>query len=322
MRNLSRGLLLLSIFTWLAIAGIFWADFVLASEKIDINTAPLEDLLKIIHVGEVRGKELISLRPFSSLDELTKIKGISEKRVEDIKNQGLAWVGNSQSQLESGTEPETQIPEEEQIKLEPITYPSGILINELIPSPEGEDKLEEWIELKNLNENAVNLSGWKIQDTIGSVTSYTFPEETKIPARGFLVFTRPATKITLNNDGDSLKLIQPNGNIIDRVTYEKALLGQSYNRTDSGWIWNSTLTPGLPNNIPISISQPEEEIQEEKEQESIGERERAAIGEQIPKSSNSFYIFLIALGLAVFSGGIIILFLKNKLTIDFKEKLK
>ncbi len=61
-------------------------------KKIDINSAPLEDLLEIIHIGEARAKELISLRPFFSLDDLVRIKGISETRVKDIKKQGLAWV--------------------------------------------------------------------------------------------------------------------------------------------------------------------------------------------------------------------------------------
>lgn len=48
--------------------------------------------MKIIHIGEVRAQELISLRPFASLDDLTRIKGIGEARVKDIKEQGLAWV--------------------------------------------------------------------------------------------------------------------------------------------------------------------------------------------------------------------------------------
>ena len=63
-----------------------------AAEKIDINTAPLNDLIKIIHIGEKRGLELISLRPFSSLDDLARIKGIGPVRIKDIKKQRLAYV--------------------------------------------------------------------------------------------------------------------------------------------------------------------------------------------------------------------------------------
>jgi hypothetical protein len=76
-------------------------------KKIDINNAPLEDLVKIIHIGEVRAKELISLRPFYSLDDLTRIKGIGDKSLEDIKTQGLAWVDPvlKPPEIEKETEP-------------------------------------------------------------------------------------------------------------------------------------------------------------------------------------------------------------------------
>ena len=75
-------------------SGLLAANFVFATEKIDINTASLEDLVKIIHIGKVRALDLISLRPFSSLDDLIRIKGIGESRIEDIKKQGWAWSKN------------------------------------------------------------------------------------------------------------------------------------------------------------------------------------------------------------------------------------
>lgn len=79
----------------IVLVGIALANFISAEEKIDINNAPLEDLVKIIHIGEARAKELISLRPFSSLDDLARIKGIGSSRINDIKEQGLAWVSQS-----------------------------------------------------------------------------------------------------------------------------------------------------------------------------------------------------------------------------------
>ena len=92
MRTLSRAKLFFSII----LAAAFTANFVQASEKIDINSAPLEDLVKIIHIGEARAKELISLRPFSSIDELVKIKGIGTSRIDDIKKQDLALIDEAQ----------------------------------------------------------------------------------------------------------------------------------------------------------------------------------------------------------------------------------
>ena len=76
------------------LAGTLSANFISAAEKIDVNSASLENLVKIIHIGEARAKELISLRPFSSLDDLDRIKGIGTSRIADIKKQGLSWVSN------------------------------------------------------------------------------------------------------------------------------------------------------------------------------------------------------------------------------------
>lgn len=61
-------------------------------EAIDINSASVEDLIEIIHIGKARAGELISSRPFYSFNDLTKIRGIGEKSAKDIKEEGLAWI--------------------------------------------------------------------------------------------------------------------------------------------------------------------------------------------------------------------------------------
>jgi len=108
MKDLSRAVILFFLFVPLFIQAVNPPNV----EKIDINSAPLEDLVKIIHIGEVRAKELISLRPFSSLDDIDRIKGISKTRVEDIKKQGLAWV-EIEEQIETGKEAENDLKEKE-----------------------------------------------------------------------------------------------------------------------------------------------------------------------------------------------------------------
>ena len=156
-------------------------------------------------------------------------------------------------------EQETKLlePEFESIIIEPEKSdevgPRRIYFNEVLPSPDGPDAENEWIEIYNQNDFEVNLSGWTIQDTAGKTTIYTINK--KIPALGYLVFLRPETKITLNNDGDGLSLINPKGEIIDSISFGKASLGQSYNRTESGWAWTKNLTPGSKNIIPKPSSQ-------------------------------------------------------------------
>lgn len=219
----------------------------------------------------------------------------------------------------------TQIVEEKvEPNPQPIIYPSGIVLNEILPSPEGPDEKEEWIEIFNENNFEVDLAGWQITDTAGKIQNYIFPEDAKISSRGFLVISRPESKITLNNDGDGLKIFQPNKNISDEVVYPKAKQGQSFNKISSGWAWSSLLTPGLANQIPGPISEikktepgkdtaPGEETETPQEKRGL-----AAVSEPLSQArriSESLSVFLIALIIAIFSG-IIILVSKKKLKIE------
>lgn len=63
-----------------------------AEGQVNINAAPKEDLLQIKHIGSVRADELITLRPFVSVDDMTRINGIGPSRLADIKAQDLACV--------------------------------------------------------------------------------------------------------------------------------------------------------------------------------------------------------------------------------------
>lgn len=60
---------------------------------ININTATSEEIEQIVHIGEERAEDLIALRPYISIEDLSRIKGIGEARIEDIKEEGLACVG-------------------------------------------------------------------------------------------------------------------------------------------------------------------------------------------------------------------------------------
>ena len=57
---------------------------------IDINTAPLELLQAIVHIGPERASEIERLRPFTSIDGLRRVSGIGPARLGDIRDEGLA----------------------------------------------------------------------------------------------------------------------------------------------------------------------------------------------------------------------------------------
>lgn len=147
--------LLFLIFVCLPIGRVFAAD------KVEINTASLEQLDEIIGIGPVYAQRIIDARPFSSIDDLIGVKGIGEKTLQKIKDQGLAYVENQAMQpiLQTPIETPPETPREAlaepldvlpiktplQDVVIPIAYPAGIVINEILPSPEGADDQNEWI---------------------------------------------------------------------------------------------------------------------------------------------------------------------------------
>ena len=62
------------------------------SYGININTASIHRLQEIIHISAARANQLTALRPFRSLEDLSRITGIGAARVRDIIEQGLAYV--------------------------------------------------------------------------------------------------------------------------------------------------------------------------------------------------------------------------------------
>ena len=62
--------------------------------QVDINSASVEELQKIKYIGPVRAQQMLDLRPFSSVDDMIRIKGIGPKRLAEIKEEGIACVAN------------------------------------------------------------------------------------------------------------------------------------------------------------------------------------------------------------------------------------
>ncbi len=141
-------------------------------------------------------------------------------------------------------------PESEQEHMAYI-FSSLLVINEMLPNPKGSDEEYEFIEIKNMDTKTVRLAGWTLDDTAKS-SGFHFTDES-IGAGKILVFERKKTKISLNNDTDTISLIDPNGKIISSVRYNKVVPeGQSWNRTVGGtYTWSTMLTPGKENTIVV-----------------------------------------------------------------------
>lgn len=238
-------------------------------------------------------------------------------------NTGTADIGQTPAETQQNppapiVEPIGSTPTGDSVEIQregepPPTYPIGIVFNEILPSPEGPDETEEWLELYNENNFEVDLSGWKVYDTEGKIVNYVFPDNTKIKTEGYLVLIRPKTKIVLNNTGDELTLAQPNGEIADKIAYQKAPKNQSYNRTESGWLWSDMLTKNSKNVISVKSNLADENTTIAKNNV-ITDKEKllASLNQTNYKKNNFRDIFLLAIGTVILFT-IIFYFLKRKL---------
>lgn len=93
-----------------------------------------------------------------------------------------------------------------------------VYIREALPNPAGEDSGNEWIKIVNDGEVGVDITGWSLKDLSGK--EYFF--STVINKKTELVIKNDVSKITLNNDGDTIFLVSNNGEIKDTLVYEKA----------------------------------------------------------------------------------------------------
>jgi hypothetical protein len=134
-------------------------------------------------------------------------------------------------------------------------YSRQIVINEFLPDPIGDDSQNEWIELFNEGNEPVDLAGWQLTD---KTSKFTILQNTIIGAKSFLIFPRPVTKLSINNDGETLSLFDPNGDLVFRISYEdKAPEGQSLNRQPDGqWFWSNLPTSGQGNVIKTPTPKP------------------------------------------------------------------
>ncbi|MBI4993299.1 MAG: lamin tail domain-containing protein [Candidatus Magasanikbacteria bacterium] len=132
---------------------------------------------------------------------------------------------------------------------EAIIISSPAILNEIFPNPKGSDTTEEFIELRNLGDSQINLSGWQLGDS--SEKKYKI-NQGMIPANGYIAFKRELTGVALNNSGqEEVKLYNQTGALVDKVKYEGvAAEDQSYARREDGaWKWTIKTTINKENII-------------------------------------------------------------------------
>ena len=122
-----------------------------------------------------------------------------------------------------------------------------IFINEIIPNPYGADNNQEWIELFNDNDFAINLKNWSIDDDEKGSSPYIFSKDILIGPKQYFVIYRYDSKINLNNNLDYVRLFDPNKLMRDQIYYENAEEGLSYAKFGGKWKWTEYATANTEN---------------------------------------------------------------------------
>ena len=124
----------------------------------------------------------------------------------------------------------------------PTYVPSRVVINEALIRPHydwegsgGVTTADEFIELYNAGDLPVHLLDWALDDIEGGgSTPYTI-QDTVLPAHGYLVYFRSRTHLALNDTGDTVRLLAPDGRVVDQITYLKVRASNlSYGRLPDG----------------------------------------------------------------------------------------
>ena len=157
------------------------------------------------------------------------------------------------------------------------THSFTLVINELLPNPQGDDTTGEWIELKNEGNDEATLAGLTISDESGATYAFT-TQQNQLPPRGLLLISRSQSKITLNNDGDMI-VLKFQGKEIARAAYGKSEEGMSFARDDAGnYAWTTAPTPGAINTFSLPA-----EIEEAQKDEESSEQESMNIDQETTK---------------------------------------
>ncbi|MBM4402346.1 MAG: lamin tail domain-containing protein [Candidatus Cloacimonetes bacterium] len=131
------------------------------------------------------------------------------------------------------------------------TEPTNIYLSEFAANPE---EGSEWVEIYNPTATPVDLTDWQIDDIEGGSSPFSIPAGTIIAPSEYLVF-EIGTK--LNNSGDSVRLLDNSGAVVDEFSYSGAKKGYSWAR-NANFDWQETMeqTPEEINVIVTPIPTP------------------------------------------------------------------
>lgn len=206
----------------------------------------------------------------------------------------------------------------------PNSYNAKLIVTEFLPNPEGSDAEKEFIEIYNQGPSA-DISGYYLMDLLGSPKKFKIPEGTKISSKSYLAFFSEETPISLNNSGDGVAILNPDGKIIDSSPDDcgKAPEGASFAFDGKKWAWTSQPTPGKPNVIK-TIGKDDDSLEDDREVLSlIDEKDfsdnQKPLDSETKISNNDDRLGYVLITLAIISGISYTLYSNKEKVIEFAK---
>jgi len=100
--------------------------------------------------------------------------------------------------------------------------PPGVVIASLLPDPVGSDRQNEVVTLRNDSAAPISVDGWRLVDADGHFDTLLGT----IPPFSTMDVVRNGSPLSLNNDGDVIRLMDADGVVVDEVAYGAAAQGE------------------------------------------------------------------------------------------------
>lgn len=132
----------------------------------------------------------------------------------------------------------------------PDLAPNSVTLSEVMACPESGQS--EWVELKNQTASVLTITNWKIKD---STDTHSISVNDSIGSYGYLVVSLSSSMF--NNTGDSVRLYNASGTLIDQMSYTICSPGTTFIRVNDQWQMTKHPTQGGGNEYePIVTNTP------------------------------------------------------------------
>jgi hypothetical protein len=125
--------------------------------------------------------------------------------------------------------------------------PASVVINELMPVnsttvTDNYGQFDDWIELYNLTNASINLSGYYLSDNKKKISKWQFPQGTSIDSKGYLIIWCDGdstqfglhTNFKLSSSGEDAVLSTPDLTVLDKISFPAQSQELTYSRVPNG----------------------------------------------------------------------------------------